>query len=401
MSIKRTLAVIVAALAVVLSCTARAQVPLQDPSARLRAAMKNAAELDSLGFTESFKSQIVTNGKARESSLKGEVALRKKDGLSCHFTEERQETRLVSNGTTHCLYIVGDKTYQSTDEPIPRPQLMVAVTAGPFGAPGSWLASFLHDQTDLLDTAVSIERKGEQNIGGTDCEGYSLAYPGSDVTAWLTRGDPPVLRRVEVDLKKSVQNHAQDSGITAANVQVDVTDWKPNVDTKDNQFVFSPPDGVEKAKEAPQEMSLEGKPAPDFELALLDGGTVKLSTLKGKTVVLDFWATWCGPCRMAMPIIEKVTEEFADKGVVLYAVNQQEEPEAIRKYLQSVKLNPKVALEREGKVSRDYGARSIPSIILIAPDGIIRKVFRGVSAQFEDELRAALSEIVKEAAPAK
>jgi len=128
---------------------------------------------------------------------------------------------------------------------------------------------------------------------------------------------------------------------------------------------------------------------------------VKLSALKGKTVVLDFWATWCGPCRMAMPIVEKVTEEFAYKGVVLYAVNQQEEPEAIKKFLQSAKLNPRVALEKEGRVSRDYGVRPIPSIILIGPDGVIRKVFRGVSPQFEDELRSALSTIVKEAAPAK
>ena len=398
---KHLLALVIAALAAVLSCSARAQAPLQDPSARIREAMKNAAELKSLGFTESFKSQIVMNGNTRESNLKGELVLRGKDSLSAHFTVDRREVRLVSNGTTHNLYVIGSKTYESTEMPIPRPQLMVTVASDALRAPGFWLANFLDNKPDLLDSAGNIERKGEQNIDGTDCEGYSLTYPGFDIVTWLTRSDPPVLRRVEADLKKALQSQAQDSGITAATVQADVTDWKPNVETQDSQFVFTPPDGVEKAKEEKPEVSLEGKAAEDFELPLLDGGTVKLSELKGKTVVLDFWATWCGPCRKAMPIVEKVTEEFADKGVVLYTVNLQEDAETIKAFLQATNLKPKVALDKEGKVGSAYGAPPIPSIILVGTDGVVRKVYRGISPQFEDEFRSVLSGIGKGAAPEK
>jgi len=104
---------------------------------------------------------------------------------------------------------------------------------------------------------------------------------------------------------------------------------------------------------------------------------------------------------MAMPIIDKVTAEFAEKGVVLYTVNREEDADTIKNFLQTMKLDPKVAMDKDSKVSLDYGARSIPSIILIGPDAVIRKVFRGVSPQFENDLRAALSAIIAEPAPAK
>jgi thiol-disulfide isomerase/thioredoxin len=390
------LAMLVVGLAAGLSCMAPAQAPLKDPQAPLQAAMQSASELASLGFTESFKGVVVTNGKPNETILKGEIVLRGKAGFSGHFTMEKQEIRLVSDGTTHCLYLIGGKTYQKTGESITRPQLMTVVTKGVLNAAGTWVADFLHNNKDLLENAGSVEAKGEQNIDGTACEGYLLTYPGFDVTAWLTRSDPPALRRAEVDLQKSAQ---KDGNTSAANVQVDLTGWTPNVETKDSQFVFTPPDGVTEAK--PGQDPLEGKAAEDFELPLLDGGTVKLSALKGKTVVLDIWATWCGPCRRAMPIVEKVTGEFADKGVVLYAVNQGEEPEAIKKFLQTAKLNPKIAMDRDNKVSQAYGASTIPRIIIVGSDGVVRKVFRGLSPQFEDELRAVLTAAVNPAAPAK
>ena len=386
-----------------MSCSALAQAPLPDTNVRIQAAMKNAVDLKSLGFTESFKSTVVANGKPIEGSLKGEILLRGQNDLSCLFATGKEEVRLVSNGTTHFLYVIGSSTYEKTDRPLSRSQLMNVVSGEIFRSASAWVAEFLHNGKEVLGSAGSVEQKGEQKIDGADCDGYLLTYPGFDVTAWLVRSDPPVLRRAEIDLKKGLQSQTHEGGPVSAIVQVEVTDWKPNVETKDSQFVFTPPDGVEVAKpetetEAPV---LEGKPGEDFELPLLDGGTVKLSDLKGKTVVLDFWATWCGPCRMAMPVVGKVTEEFADKGVVLYTVNQREEAEAVQKYLQSTKLNPKVALDKEGKVSLAYGARSIPTIVLIGADGVIRKIFTGVSPQFEDELRGALAAIAKEAAPAK
>jgi thiol-disulfide isomerase/thioredoxin len=348
-----------------------------------------------------LKGRLVANGKTNESSVTAELVLKGQDSLSGRISTGKEEIRLVSDGSTHYLYVIGNKTYERSEDPMTRPQLMAAVTGGILRAAGTWTADFLHNRKELLDSAETVARKGEQNVDGTDCEGYLLTYSGFDVTAWLTRSDPPVLRRVEVDLEKSAQSEQHGGGDITAKVQVELTDWKPNVEVKDSQFVFTPPDGVEMAKNEAEEDSLEGKQAEDFELPLLDGGTVKLSALKGKTVVLDFWATWCGPCRAAMPIIDKVAEEFAEKGVLLYAVNLEEDEAAIKGFLKSMKLNPRVALDKDGKVGRAYGATSIPSIVVVGPDGVVRKVFRGISPQFEEDLRSLLSGISKEAAPAK
>ena len=402
MAHKISLRLIVGALTIIFSSAALAQVPLADPRVRLEEGMKYAAGLASLGFTEQFKSVITANGQTTENSIKGEMLFRGQNDFACMFTSDSQQMRLVSNGSVHFLYPVGGKTYRRIEEPISRSQFMTAVIGGAVRAGGAWVADYLHNGKALLDAAQQVERKGEQTIGGTACEGTLLAYQGFDLTAWLTVSDPPVLRRVNVDLEKSLRNDTHGGADMSAQVQIDILDWKPNLETKDSQFTFIPPDGVELAKDEPQTDPMDGTAAKPFELPLLDGGAVKLADLKGKTVVLDFWASWCGPCRMAMPMIEKVMKEFAGKNAVLYAVNIQEDTETVKNFLRSMKLDFKVALDKDGSVGKAYGAPPIPSIFVIAPDGMIGKVFRGIGPDFENELRAAVNAaMAKEPAPAK
>ena len=140
---------------------------------------------------------------------------------------------------------------------------------------------------------------------------------------------------------------------------------------------------------------LTGQQAPDLQLDLLGGGTLNLADHRGKHIVLlDFWATWCGPCREYMPIIEKVAEEFRDQGVVLYAVNSQETPETVREYLKTFTIRSPIAMDTSVKASFAYQADFIPQTVVIDPEGRIQKVYAGIGRGIESELRSDLRRLI-------
>ncbi len=126
----------------------------------------------------------------------------------------------------------------------------------------------------------------------------------------------------------------------------------------------------------------------------MGGGKFHLADNKGKVIVLDFWATWCGPCIQAMPQIDRATREFADKGVKLIAVNLQETPAKIAAMLERQKLSPTVALDNDGVVAAKYAANAIPQTVIIDSEGKIARLFIGGGPHLEDQLREALKSLM-------
>jgi thiol-disulfide isomerase/thioredoxin len=142
---------------------------------------------------------------------------------------------------------------------------------------------------------------------------------------------------------------------------------------------------------------LVGKDAPDFKLPMLAGGELQLSDLEGKNVVLlDFWATWCGPCRQVMPALVEVSNEYKAKGVRYLAVNLREDKEKISSYLKSAKLDIEVPLDQEGKIAGLYHVRGIPTMAIVDKQGIVRDVHVGASPNIKAELKKALDRILAE-----
>jgi len=129
-------------------------------------------------------------------------------------------------------------------------------------------------------------------------------------------------------------------------------------------------------------------------LKTLDGKSVSLASHKGKNiVVLDFWATWSKPSVNAMPITEKVAQEYKSKGVVLYAVNQKETAAKIRPFLAKHKFKVNVLLDPNKAVGNKYGANDIPLLVLIDKDGTVQKIKVG-SNNLEQVLKQSLDALL-------
>ena len=137
-----------------------------------------------------------------------------------------------------------------------------------------------------------------------------------------------------------------------------------------------------------------GKPAPDFELSLLDGTKFKLSDHKDKIVVLDFWATWCGPCVMALPDYIAATSKFDESKVIFVAVNLQESPDQIRTFLSDKQLTPRVALDRSSSVAPTFQVSGIPHTVIVGQGNLVEDVHVGYQPGSGELMQTTLQQIL-------
>ena len=150
--------------------------------------------------------------------------------------------------------------------------------------------------------------------------------------------------------------------------------------------------GVAALTEAPR----VGHLAPDFVLPTLDGRDMHLSDYRGHVVFLNFWATWCGPCKVEMPAIEKLYREFRPKGFVVVAVSSDAEgPAVTRPYRDALGLSFTIADDSEMLVSRLYGVRSLPLTFLVNREGVITYQIFGARDWGDSETRDGIRQLLR------
>ena len=143
---------------------------------------------------------------------------------------------------------------------------------------------------------------------------------------------------------------------------------------------------------------LVGQPAPDFALRSSQGGNVRLSEHAGEVVLINFWATWCGPCRQEMPLLDEIYGKYRRAGLVLFSVNVDDPGnlEAAQEMAEALRVSYPVLFDDRKDVSRAYQASTMPLTVLIDRAGVVRYVSEGYTAGYEtrytDELRELLNE---------
>jgi peroxiredoxin/outer membrane lipoprotein-sorting protein len=165
-----------------------------------------------------------------------------------------------------------------------------------------------------------------------------------------------------------------------------------NQEVGDSLFHFEPdPAWTEVEAPAPTGNPVQvGGRAADFALRTLDGESVTLQSLRGKVTVIDFWATWCGPCRVEFPAFEKMRAEFGDD-VRFYGVS--DEPAAtVKKFIEEYRYRMPMLIDGNREMHRHYGVHKIPVLLVIDQDSVVRQMFIGM--QNESDLRDAIRSVV-------
>lgn len=142
---------------------------------------------------------------------------------------------------------------------------------------------------------------------------------------------------------------------------------------------------------------LEGDSAPDFTAETADGSTFVLSEQKGKVVLLNFWATWCGPCVGEMPAFERLHSEFGQE-VAILAISCMEDKETVNQFISDNGYTFPIAYDEEGAVTIKYPSDGIPYTLVIGKDGIVQDIYVGAKdadAQYEEYKSAIESALGK------
>lgn len=137
-----------------------------------------------------------------------------------------------------------------------------------------------------------------------------------------------------------------------------------------------------------------GTIAPEIGASDLSGRAVSMASLKGKVVMVDFWASWCAPCKQELPVLDALYKKYRGKGFEIIGVNQDESAESARKFLSSQPLSFPIVHDRGRAVANRYAPSKMPSSFLIDRKGIVRYVHGGFKSDDRPKLEAQISELL-------
>ncbi len=136
--------------------------------------------------------------------------------------------------------------------------------------------------------------------------------------------------------------------------------------------------------------------APDFTLETLDGPNLRLEEYRGQVVLLNFWASWCGPCRQEMPVLDRLHQRYEDTGFAVLGVNVEGERAPAQKIVDKTNVTFPVLIDAKQKVSEMYDLEAMPSTVVIDRDGVVRYIHRGYKPGDEAKYVEVVKELIRE-----
>ena len=151
---------------------------------------------------------------------------------------------------------------------------------------------------------------------------------------------------------------------------------------------------------APAAFALEpGAAAPAFALPRADGATLDSSSLRGRVVLVDFWASWCAPCRKSFPALDALGKRYAAQGLTVVGINVDTERAEADRFLAAVPVSFAIVFDPDGTMPTAFGVKAMPSSYVVGRDGKLRLANLGFRAKDEEKLEAAIQAALAEAAP--
>lgn len=337
-------------------------------------------------LTFDFTTKIIVTQQGQEniSLVEGNIILGKENQGVLQLKNEQIEIKMYSDGDSCVTFLPQDNRYLNMPAVSTRRELIATMMTGILELPAGLLADMLEGKTPESENwSVS---SGEH--AGNTC--WELSSETSEYTLkiCLTKEEPYTPLLISIDLKQSALSKYRVPPQTTITIVTELMNWQLWYVLPDDTFAFTPPPDALEIQPEPAMSGTplrEGSQAPEFSLENMDGDTIQLKDYIGKNIIiLDFWATWCGPCRQVIPMVAEVAEYFKKEGVILFTVNQRETPEKIKAFLTSQNLSVTVLLDKTGQAGMQYQVTGIPKVIIIGKDGLIKEIYGGMAPNMKE-----------------